>query len=311
MHSSIMFKHALRSNMKKISLMLVLSLAIVLFVSGNSACAVQKEVNMPMVLLTDFGSEDYRISQLKGIIYTNNPAARVIDATHSVPAFDIDTGAFILDIAAREFPENVVFIGIIAPYTQPEARYLVVSTDRNQFFVLPDNGLITYISEDTGIKASYRITNQKLFDRPMKDLAAERVQGKVGALIASGYRIQDVGIPWTTYATLDIQEPAVVGSRLLGTIVYIDHFGNGITNISEKTANDFGLKPGGTVYIKSSQGMITSEYGTNYSDVPKGEAIAFVINNLGVVQLSINLGNFANTYGIKAGTKIEIEKSGE
>jgi len=297
-----------RRVMKKISLILILSLSIVLFVSGNSGCIIQKEANIPIVLLTDFGSEDYRISQLKGIIYSNNPAARVIDASHSVPAFDIATGAFILDIAAKEFPENVVFIGVIAPYTQPEAKYLVLSTVRNQLFVLPDNGLLTYVIKNTGIKAIYQITNQKLFDKPIKELAAERIQGKVGALIASGYRTQDVGIPLTIFATLDVQEPAVVDRRLLGTIVYIDHFGNGITNISEKTANEFGVKPGDLVYVKSPQGKITARFGTNYSDVPQGEAIVFVSNNLSMVQLSINLGNFANIYGIKAGTKIEIER---
>ncbi len=49
-------------------------------------------------------------------------------------------------------------------------------------------------------------------------------------------------------------------------------------------------------------------FGTSYSDVPEGEEIVFVSNNHGMVQLSINLGNFAGTYGLKAGTKIEIEK---
>lgn len=292
--------------MKKLGLLWILSLLLV--ISCSLGPAVPKAINMPIVLLTDFGSEDYRIAQLKGIILTNDADARIIDATLSVPAFDIDTGAYILDVAATEFPQNVVFISIIAPYTSPEAKYLALSTDKNQFFVLPDNGLLTYVVQDTGIKAVYQITNQKLFDKPIKDLAAERVQGKVGALLASGYHIQDVGIPLSTYVTLDIQKPAIAGNKLLGTIVYVDHFGNGITNIPGQTAEEFGLKPGEPVDVNYDGKIITAKYGTNYSDVPKGEAIVFVINNLGMVQISINLGNFAGTYGIKAGTKIEITK---
>jgi len=275
---------------------------------GSSGCVVQKETNMPIVLLTDFGVEDYRVPQLKGIIYTTNPSARVVDASHSVPAFDIATGAYILDIAAKEFPENVVFVAIIAPYTQPEVKYFVLSTDKNQLFVLPDNGLLTYVVKNTGAKTIYHITNQKLFDNPLKDLAAERIQGKLGALIASGYPPQDVGLPLTTYTTLDVQEPAIIERKLLGTVVYIDHFGNGITNISRKTASEYGIKPGDLISIKSTQSKITARFGTNYSDVPKGEAIVFVSNNLGLVQLSINLDNFAKKYGIKAGTRIELEK---
>jgi hypothetical protein len=294
--------------MKKFSLLLVLPLAMVLLVSFNSACTTQKVTNMPVVLLTDYGSEDYRISQLKGIIYTNFPDARLVDASHSVPAFDIATGAFILDVAAKEFPENVVFISIIAPYTQPETKYLVFTDNKNQVFVLPDNGLITFVKENTGIKTVYQVTNQALFDKPLKDLAAERIQGRIGALIASGYRPQDVGTAATSFKTLDVQEPAVAGQKLMGTVVYIDHFGNAITNIPEKTAIEFGAKPGDPVYINTPQSKIAAKFGTIYSDVPQGDAIVFVINNLGRVQLSINLGNFSSTYGVKAGTKIEIDK---
>jgi len=283
-------------------------LIIVIFVAGASGCTGQKAVNMPIVLLTDFGVEDYRISQLKGIIYNSNSEARVIDASHSVPAFDIYTGAFMLDTAAREFPQNVVFIAIIAPYTQPEPVYFVLTTEKNQFFILPDNGLVTYVIKDTGVKSIYHITNQKLFDRPIKDLVAERVQGRIGALVAGGYQPKDTGVPFTGCKTFEVQEPSIARSRLLGTVVYIDHFGNAITNIPGKTADEFGLKPGNVISIKLPQSTIPAKFGTIYSDVPQGEDIVFVINNLDMLQLSVNLGNFSNKYGVKAGTRIEIDR---
>lgn len=293
--------------LKKISLALIALFSTAAFISTATACTGQKDVNLPIVLLTDYGSEDYRIAQLKGIIYTNNPAARVIDATHSIPAFDIATGAFNLDVAAKEFPENVVFIGIIAPYTQPETKYLVLTNNRNQVFVLSDNGLLTHVVKNTGARNVYQVTDQKLFDRPIKELVAERVEGKIGALLASGYLPQDLGPPVTTYRTLDIQDPVIAGQRLLGTIVYIDHYGNAITNIPGETASEFGMKPGGSVSVIMPQGKITARLGTIYSDVPQGKEIVFVVNNLGVVQMSINLGNFAVTYGVRAGTRVEIE----
>ena len=293
--------------MKKISLVLIMLLSTVTFISTTFGCNGQKQVNMPIVLLTDYGSEDYRIAQLKGIIYSNNPEAMVIDASHSVPAFDIPTGAFMLDVAAKEFPADVVFIAIIAPYTGPETKYIVLTNDKKQFFVLPDNGLLTYVIKNTGTRAIYQVTNQELFDRPIKELVAERVQGKIGALVASGYRLQDLGTPSAIYRTLDIQDPVIAGRKLLGTIVYIDHYGNAVTNISGKTASEFGLIPGDTVNIIMPRGKITASFGTIYSDVPQGEEIMFVVNNLDTVQLSINLGSFADVHGLKAGTKIEIQ----
>ncbi len=78
--------------------------------------------------------------------------------------------------------------------------------------------------------------------------------------------------------------------------------------MSGKESDEFGLKPGDSVIIQSAQAKISAMFGTSYSDVPEGEEIVFVSNNHGMIQLSINLGNFAGIYGVKAGTKIEIEK---
>jgi S-adenosyl-L-methionine hydrolase (adenosine-forming) len=293
---------------KRIGLILVLLFIMATLGLGALGCARQSEVNMPVVLLTDFGNEDYRVPQLKGIIYSNNAEARLIDASHDVPAFDIVTGAFILEAAAKEFPENVVFIAIVAPYAQPVIRYLVLTTGKHQIFILPDNGLLTYVVKGMGTESVYEITDSSLFDRPMEELVAERIQGKVGALIASGYASSNVGSPLTSFTTLDIQEPAIVDNRLLGTIVYIDHYGNAVTNVPKEIVNGIGVQPGDTVQVKLLGDTIPVKFGIIYSDVPQGEEIMFVSNNLEVVQLCINLGNFAGYYGVKAGTKIEIEK---
>jgi S-adenosyl-L-methionine hydrolase (adenosine-forming) len=292
------------NSLKSILLLIVMLLCL----SAGPGCNSQKAANMPIVVLTDYGVEDYRISQLKGIIYSNFPEARVIDASHSVPAFDIYTGAFMLDIAAKEFPDNVVFIAIVAPYTPPVTEYIVLTNNNNQIFVVPDNTLISLVIKRTGIKTLYRVTNEGLFDKPMKELVAERIQGKIGALIASGYRISDIGTATKDYKTFDIQEPAIAGNKLMGTVIYIDHYGNAVTNIPQKTANEFGLKPGDTVRVKVLQNELDAKFGIIYSDVPRGDAIAFVCNNLDMVQLSINLGSFADVYGVKAGTKVEIDR---
>ncbi len=292
--------------MQKVSSVLFIFLIVMAFVCGG--CAPQKNINMPVVLLTDYGSEDYRISQLKGIIYSNNTGARVVDACHNIPAFDIATGAFLLDVSANEFPEEVVFIAIIAPYVNSPTRYLVFTNNKNQTFVLPDNGLLTYVVNNTGIKAMYEINNRSLFDKPMEALVAERIQGKVGALIASGYSPDNVGSPLSSFTKLEVQSSAITDNRIMGAVVYIDHYGNAVTNISEKIAGDFGLKQGDTVQVKVSGDIIPVKFGTIYSDVPEGKEIMFISNSLGVVQLSINLGNFADVYGIKTGAKIEIEK---
>jgi S-adenosyl-L-methionine hydrolase (adenosine-forming) len=294
--------------MKKTLCYFLLLFSIIFIAVFHPGCNNSKNINLPIVLFTDFGSEDYRVPQLKGMIYNLNIDAEVIDGTHDVPAFDIATGAYILNMAAREFPSDVVFCAIISPYEQEETKYLVLTTGKNQIFVIPDNGLLSYIVQESEIKSIYRVGNEDLFDQPIAELSAERIQSKIAVLMSTGYAAEDVGPIVENYTTLDVQESAISGNTLLGTIVYIDHYGNALTNISGETADEFGLQPGSMINLDANGQIFNIPYGTIYSDVAVGENIVFVNNNLGIVQISINLGNFAGTYGINAGTKIEIKK---
>jgi S-adenosylmethionine hydrolase len=294
--------------LKKLCLTLAALLLIAVSLPAASGCSSVSDADMPIVLLSDFGSEDYRVPQLKGIIYNTSPGATLIDASHDVPSFDIFTGAFILDIAAQEFPEDVVFIAVIAPYAQTETKYIVLVTEKDQFFVLPDNGLLTYVARDTGIKSIYRVTNQDLFDDPLEELSAERTQGTVGALIASGYNPEDVGPPLSDPSMLDTQGGAISGDELSGTVVYIDHFGNCITDISGSTAGEFGVNRGDGIRVITDQGTIDAVYGAIYSDVPVGDEVVFVNNNIDLLQLSLNMDDFAAAYNMGTGMKVEIVK---
>lgn len=294
--------------MKRFGLIIIAFVLTVTSISCIAGCTSKQEVNMPIVLLTDFGSEDYRVPQLKGIIYNSNPNAVMIDASHDVPAFGIFTGAFILDIAAKEFPENVVFVAVIAPYAQTETKYLVLTTEKDQFFVLPDNGLLTYVAKNMGIKSVYQVTNRELFNDAIEELSAERIQGTVGALIASGYDPKDVGSSLSDPTTLGIQESAIAGDTLSGTVVYIDHYGNCITDISGSTASQFGVVPGDDIQVVISGSVIPAKYGTIYSDVAIGEEVAFVNNNIDLLQLSLNLDNFAAAYNVSTGMRVEIAR---
>lgn len=293
---------------KKPGIMILSLLVMFMLLSIPLACTTQR-VNLPVVLLSDYGPGDYRVALLKGSILSQNPDARLIDASHGVPAFDIPTGAFMLLMAAREFPGKVVFVAVVDPYSSPGHRYLVLTNDKEQIFVLPDNGLLTYIAREMGVKSLYSIDNQQLFDQPILEVSADRIEGIVGGRLSSGYRVQDIGASVTGYVTLNIQEPEVVNNQLLGTVIFVDNFGNCVTNITEAAAAQFGLTPGDTIQVHDPQKPVAARYGKIYSDVPVGEEIVFVNNNLGVIQLSINLGNYSETHKLKAGSKIGIQKS--
>jgi len=237
-----------------IAILVIASVTIALMFSGCIRPEEAKGVNMPIVLFTDFGTESYWVPQLKGIIYSVNSDAKVIDATHEITAFDIREGAFLLYLAAKEFPEDVVFIGIVAPGDPKEERRIVLTTDKGQIFVGPDNGLFTYIIRNFEVKSVHQITNQSLFAKPINSLFTTQIMGTIGALIASGYAPDDVGPARDDPYTFDVREASIIEGKLVGEVVLIDHFGNCITNIPRNMSEEFGLKSGDELVIATPYG---------------------------------------------------------
>ncbi|MBN1162092.1 MAG: SAM-dependent chlorinase/fluorinase [Dehalococcoidales bacterium] len=288
--------------MKRKLISFLLLLPLLLSISG---CTVPVNPDMPVVLLTDFGTDDYRVPRLKGVIYDTYPEAQVIDATHGIASFDIAAGAYVLGLTAKEFPGGFVFIAAVGAHTSAGEKSLVLTNNKGQVFVAPDNGMLTYIIKDMGVKTVYEVSNQALFDQPISTLSFHYLLGKVGALIASGYNPADIGPAVTSTVMLDIQEGGITDGKIAGSVVFIDHFGNCLTNIPGETLGEYGLNIGDTVRIVLDGNSIEAKYGENYNDVPTGECV-LIINSLEKVQLSINKGSFAGIYGVKTGIKVEL-----
>jgi S-adenosyl-L-methionine hydrolase (adenosine-forming) len=283
---------------------IIITIAVLISLFG---CLPSSKAGLPVVLLTDYGNDDYRVPRLKGIIYSANPDASVIDATHGITGMDVAAGAYVLDLTAKEFPANVVFIAAVGSPAKPEERYLALVTGKDQIFLAPDNGLLTYVINDMGVKNIYNITNTKLYDRPAEELSSHYILGRVAALIAAGRAVEDVGPIVKNPVMLDIQKSAVVNGKLKGSVVFIDHFGSCLTNITGADCSQAGLKVGDSFQMTIGGVKIPMKFGTTYNSVAIGEAVAFV-NSLGILQLSLNAGSFAAANNIKTGTKIEIEK---
>ena len=285
---------------------ILLTALLVLLLVPLAACG-PLGADLPIVLVTDFGTDDYRVPRLKGVIYSTNPLTTMIDATHGIPSVDIAAGAYILGLTAAEFPQKVVFVAAVGAGSTPGERSLVAVNNKDQVFVLPDNGLITFVAMNTGIKAAYEIANEKIFDKPLESMSSHEILGRTAAMISSGYAPKDIGPAADSYALLAIQQATVTGDKISGYVVFIDHFGNCLTNITKEHTVELGLNPGDNILITVAGAGVESVIGQGYSDVPKGEAVALV-NSLGTLQLSINRGSFAAAHDVKNGTMVEIEK---
>lgn len=284
---------------------LVLLVISVLLVTLTIGCSPAAKAGTPLVLLTDFG-DDYRTARLRGAIYSTGPDVTVIEGTHGIPGMDVAAGAYILDITAQEFPENVIFLTIVGTHSTPEERYLLLLTANGQMFLSPDNGTLTYVIENQEVQAIYSINVTEMLGEEAPGESMHTILGKAGALLASGYAPEDTGPEIDDPVMLDIQKPVMNGGKLQGSIVFVDHFGNCLTNIAEADFARLGLETGDMLRVNFAGTGTEMKYGESYSSVATGQEVALV-NSMGILQLSVYYGSFADENGVQAGTKIEIE----
>jgi S-adenosyl-L-methionine hydrolase (adenosine-forming) len=291
---------------KLLSLTLGAIMLVTLLCGGLAGCAATDDDVMPVVLLTDFGAGDYRVPVTKGIIYSTQPEALILDASHEVPAFDVWTGAFVLWASAEKFPADVVFMACVAPGTSTRQYHLVMKTDNGQIFVAPDNGLLTYVAQQYGVDCLYRIDNENLFDKPLAELSVHHILAKVGGLLAGGMSPGEAGSKLDSPQMLDIQVGQRDGTELSGSVIYIDRFGNCITNIATELLADAGYASGDTIIIDVNGSKIVAEVGQNYGDVALGQPVVLP-SDLGLLQLSVNMDSFASLNDAGPGTTVKLE----
>ncbi|ADI74945.1 protein of unknown function DUF62 [Methanohalobium evestigatum Z-7303] len=254
-----------------------------------------------ITLLTDFGS--LYPAAMKGVILKINDSVDIVDITHSIPQADIYTGAFSLYSIVEYFPEGTVHIGVVDPGVGTERRPVAIRAG-GHYFVGPDNGLM--------IPAARKIENNnfEVFDITNKSLTGSKISATfhgrdifapVGAHISNGLNIENVGHRIDDYIDLDFGKAKLQNDTVEGRIIYIDDFGNIITNIPAETI--FKLAEFGT-YLKIFNKTIPLLQ--SYGFVNEKELIA-LISSSGFFEVSVNKGNAANKLNVDVNDKINVQ----
>ena len=191
--------------------------------------------------MTDFGVVDDSVALCKGVMYSIAPELRIVDLTHEVTPFSILDGARFLYGATPYFPAGTVFVVVIDPTVGSTRKAVVVKSKRGQYFVLPDNGLMTLVQDRDGIEAAREITNR---DWMIGAALSSTFHGRdifspVGAHLAHGEDWTEVGpeLDVNKLVRLDLVASRLDEHGLSGEVIATDGpFGNLVTNIS---AEDF------------------------------------------------------------------------
>ncbi|MCZ7399931.1 MAG: S-adenosyl-l-methionine hydroxide adenosyltransferase family protein [Candidatus Methanoperedens sp.] len=258
---------------------------------------------MVITLLSDFG--DVYPASMKGAIYGINRSASIVDISHSVPAHDVRTGAFILMISARSFPSDTVHIAVVDPGVGTQRRAIAIRADSDfhgiHYFIGPNNGLLIPAAKSLGYFKVYEITNTNLFRKQVSSTFHGRdIFAPVGAHISKGLDISVVGKQIFDYVDLDFGKGLKKDGSLQGRIIFIDQFGNLVTNISSDMV-DFQF--GDVLDIQNVQVLFHKSYGF----CRKGEPVA-MIGSHGFLEIAVNRGNAAQFFNKKPGDEIIVRK---
>lgn len=259
-----------------------------------------------ITLTTDFGTSDVYVGIMKGVILGINPDAQVIDLTHAVPPQDIHEAAFTIYSAYPYFPKNAIHTIVVDPGVGTD-RQAIVCEIEGTFFVCPDNGVLSYVLQDTGNKTEFpmnavAIQNANYFLPEISDTFHGRdIFAPVAAHLSLGVPLTNIGPSVQALVEFPILTPQVSENRIIGHIIKLDRFGNAITNISESTlteeASAYEIRVGNTRLTRLNRA---------YAESTVGEPLA-IIGSFGVLEIAINGGSAEVSLGVKWGDVVEIQ----
>jgi hypothetical protein len=258
---------------------------------------------MAITLLSDFG--DVYPASMKGVILGIHPDANIVDISHSIPRHDIRTGAFVLMTIVKYFPAGTVHIAVVDPGVGTKRRPIAARAQSSEgeihFFIGPDNGLLIPAARSIGKFDVYEITNRDFFRKiPSHTFHGRDIFAPVGAHISMGVGVEEIGAEIFDFIDLDFGVGIKTADSILGKVIFIDTFGNIVTNISSEKVD---LKFGDTLEIEGFKVPFLNSYGF----CKEGEPLA-LIGSHSYLEIAVNQGNAARFFRKKIVDEIIIRK---
>ncbi len=254
-----------------------------------------------ITLTTDFGLADHFVGVMKGVMLGIAPGARIVDICHGVSSFHIPEGAFTISQAYRYFPRGTVHAIVVDPGVGT-ARRPVVAEAAGQYFVAPDNGVLSmvYSREKHKVRA---ITNAKYFLKEVSQTFHGRdVFAPVAAHLSKGAPVARLGKVIDNYLKLDFETPVHTARRAwTGQVLKVDHFGNLVTNFR---VADFPKIAAGRFEMAIGMERV-GRLAHNYAECAPGELFA-IEGSTGYLEVSLGQASASKRLGCAAGAPVEV-----
>lgn len=241
-----------------------------------------------ITLTTDFGTQDPYVAIMKGVIYQINPHARPVDIVHSIPPGQIVQGAFVLKESYGFFPEGTIHVAVVDPGVGTERKAIAIKT-RRFIFLGPDNGLLWPSVAQEGEFETYVLDKAEFFlPKVSYTFHGRDVFAPVAAHLTNGLPLEDVGTRLCAPPTkLELPKPQREKEQVKGSVIWVDRFGNLITNIRAEEILDL---PKGAIPVIQVANVRIKGILQTFGDARPGEFLCY-IGSLGYLEIGINLGS--------------------
>lgn len=266
-----------------------------------------------ITLLTDFGTADYFIPAVKGVILSINPATRIIDLTHEIPAQDIAAGAFTLGACYQYFPDGTIHVAVVDPGVGSARRAIIVRAGK-RLFVGPDNGLFSYVYKLESQVAVFQIERAEYFRRPVSPTFHGRdVFAPVAAWLSRGVQPEAFGREIDDYVRSasnlergpDFSQSSVPEQTevcFTARIIHIDRFGNCITSLTERELPN----PAFAARLLIAGKEIT-QFGSHFAQATRKDELFAYLGSAGFWEIALWCDSAAARFGIQRGTEVILE----
>ena len=309
------FVHYRKSVPRAVALIVVLALMLGAVPATSRAADAPSKYPPTIVFMTDFGVLDDSVAICRGVMYGVMPTVRIVDLTHQVTAFSIFDGARYLFGATPYFPAGTVFVVVVDPGVGSTRKAIVAHTKRGQYFVLPDNGVITLVDQRDGVDAVREIINPELMigSKLSSTFHGRDIFSPVGAHLARGDDWTKVGpeIAVKDLVRLDVKVAKMDEHGLNAEVIATDGpFGNLVTNVDGEDFLKLGYQRGQEVAVKVGDKELKMKFVKTFSDVPLNQPLLY-IDSRGRLGLAVNQNSFAATYGVKPPATLWIPRAGQ
>lgn len=264
-------------------------------------------MNHPIALLTDFGTRDAYVAQLRGSILRTLPGAQIVDLSHEMHAFDIRRAALFLDKAVRTYPPGTIVVAVVDPGVGGPRLPVALRTQSGRTYIGPDNGLFSAVVTREKLAEAREITNTELFSPSgvSPTFHGRDIFAPVAARLAGGFPLEDVGPVLKKLLILPLPVAAAVGDKVTGEVTFVDTFGNILTNIESSHLER--LEKDALVKVTLGNRTMSLPLVPTYASAPDKRPF-LLLNSDGELEIAVREGSAAAALKAEPGQRIVVQR---